>query len=148
MLVMRPISPTSAWAMKPVAMARAMDQPQMTTTRAPTEGRSSGARPGATSFAIRLLRPGAAHARALLLFEEHWRGAGLRSQSIDEHRECVGEALPLRRREALNDRQDLLLRHGGGALQHGPSGPRQVEHQAARVARVAVARDQSGVDQA
>src|SRR5436309_1790671 len=136
---MRPIRPTSAWAMKPVRSARRMERAQMTTTRQSMPALSSGTRVALSIPISRLLRPRAAAARPLLLLEEHRCRSRFGAERVDECGEGIGEALALRGGQSIDHGQDLLLRHGRRALEQGPSVLGQIENEAPRVARVALA---------
>src|SRR5262249_6276180 len=149
---MRPIRPTSPWAMNPVSRASTIAHAQMNTTRASMAARSTGIRKptsagpaaGATGspsavapcsrlkslFIARLLHPRAAASRPLVLFEEHRRRSRFGTECIDQCGEGVGEALSLRGGNAIQSGQDLLLRHLRRALQHGPAVLGEIEDEA------------------
>src|SRR5260370_204233 len=96
MLVMRPIRPTSAWAMNPVSSARTTDHAQMTTTRPSMATFSSGNRVALSLFIHPLLHSRAAAARPLVLLEQHRRRSRFGAQRVHECGEGVGEAFSLR----------------------------------------------------
>src|SRR5690349_10763058 len=103
MLVMMPIRWTKPWAMKPVARARAIDQAQMTTTRASMAAFSSGTRVCDSLVIVRPLpAPAAAGARPVVVFEEHRGRSGFGPECVDEGGEGIGEAFALCGGESLD----------------------------------------------
>src|SRR5207244_10672653 len=111
---MRPIRPTSAWAMNPVRSARRMETAQMTTTRESMAAFSSGSRMALSLAIARILCTRAAATGPLLLLEQHRCRSRCGAERVDECGEGIGEALALRGGESIDHSQDLLLGHGRG----------------------------------
>src|SRR2546423_9287147 len=162
MFVTRPMMATRPWATNPVATARTIAQPEMTTTRLSTVERSSGTRAasnvgasegatGTPSVEAPPSRSGSVNSPLLLrphvVFEQH-RRASLGADGVEDLAERVSELLPLRGGQSLDCIHDLFLRDRGHFAQRGAAGAREREHEAPRVVAGALARDETGFGEA
>src|SRR3954451_323078 len=169
MFVTMPMRPTSPWAMKPVTMARATEQAHSRTTRLSIRARSIGTRGSVMSGATGIPSDGPAPStlkslrcpilfryrlqvvlppRRGILFEEHRRGAFFAASVFNDCLERGGDPFALLVRQPVEDRQQPFLRHGRCFLQQRAAGTSQIQHEPPRVARIAIARDETGVDEA
>src|SRR5256885_9011569 len=119
MFVTRPMMATRPWATNPVATARTIAQPEMTTTRLSTVERSSGTRAasnvgasegatGTPSVEAPPSRSGSVNSPLLLrphvIFEQH-RRASLGADGDEDLAERVRKLLPLRSEEHTSELQ-------------------------------------------
>src|SRR3954452_9974290 len=168
MFVTMPMRPTSPCAMKPVTMARATEQAHSRTTRLSMKARSIGTRgsvmSGATGIPSAVAAPSTLKSlrcrilfryrlqvlppRRGILFEEHRRGAFFAANVFNDCLERVGEPFALLVRQPVEDRQQPFLCHGRCFLQQRAAETGQIHHEPPRVARIAIARDETGVDEA
>src|SRR5437588_10812421 len=131
MLVTMPLSPTSPWAMKPVATARTTDQRHSRTTRLSMKARSIGTRgsvmSGATGIPSAVAAPSTLRSlrcrilvrnrlqvalpRRGIVFKQHRRGAVIAADVVDDFFEGIREISALGRRKTIEHRHSPLLRH-------------------------------------
>src|SRR5438270_3603877 len=167
MLVTIPIRPTSPCAMKPVATARTTDQTHRRTTRLSMKARSIGTRgsvmSGATGIPSAVAAPSTLRSlrcrilfcnrlevalpRRGFVFKQHRRGAVIAADVIDDFFECIRELLALVVRETIEHLQEPLLCHTRRVLQQRTAGASEVQDKPACIARIAVAGDETCVDE-
>src|SRR5581483_1885599 len=155
MLVIRPISPTSACATNPVTKASSIAHIEITTTRRSSALRSIGTRAdcsaapsdGATGTPSVVAPASNSVTAAPLIFKKHRRSFGAPIHGVDDRDEVIGELPPIGLAHPLQQIDQLLLRHARSLADRRTPRARRLDHQPPRVLLGAPALQQPRVAQ-